>query len=122
MKLRLASPRYLIDLGQVPGLRGVRVDGENLIIGALTTHADILSSDVVRGRIPGLAEAASVIGDVQVRNRGTIGGSVAHADPGRLSRHSHRTQCVFYSRVAIGSRTISVDDFLLTFTPRPHRQ
>jgi len=81
MKLRLASPRYLIDLGRVPGLSGVRVDGDTLAIGALTVHADVASSELVRQRLPGLAEAASVIGDVQVRNRGTIGGSVAHADP-----------------------------------------
>ena len=81
MKLRLASPRYLIDIGRVPGLSGVRVDGENIAIGALTVHADVASSDLVRKHVPGLAEAASVIGDMQVRNRGTIGGSVAHADP-----------------------------------------
>jgi aerobic carbon-monoxide dehydrogenase medium subunit len=81
MKLRLAAPRYLIDIGQVPGLSGVRVDGQTLVIGALTVHADVASSELVRQRLPGLADAASVIGDVQVRNRGTIGGSVAHADP-----------------------------------------
>lgn len=81
MKLRLAAPRYLIDLGQVPGLRGIRLEGSDLVIGALTVHAEVASSDLVRQRLPGLAEAASVIGDVQVRNRGTIGGSVAHADP-----------------------------------------
>ena len=77
MKLRLASPRYLIDIGQVPGLSSVRVDGESLAIGALTVHADVASSEIVRQRLPGLAEAASVIGDAQVRNRGTIGGSAA---------------------------------------------
>src|SRR5881227_2248285 len=81
MKLRLASPRYLVDLGTVPGLRGVRVDGDALAIGALTVHADVASSELVRKHLTGLADAASVIGDVQVRNRGTIGGSVAHADP-----------------------------------------
>ena len=81
MKLRLASPRYLIDLGTVPGLRGVHIDGETLAIGTLTVHADVAASELVRRHLPGLAEAASVIGDLQVRNRGTIGGSVAHADP-----------------------------------------
>ena len=65
----------------MPGLRGVSVDGNNLVIGALTVHADVASSELVRKHVPGLAEAAAVIGDVQVRNRGTIGGSVAHADP-----------------------------------------
>ena len=81
MKLRLAAPSTLIDLGQVSGLRGVREDGGNLVIGALTVHADVASSESVRQRLPGLAGAASGIGDWQVRNRGTIGGSVAHADP-----------------------------------------
>ena len=71
----------MIDLGTVPGLRGVSVDGNSLVIGALTVHADVASSELVRKHVPALAEAAAVIGDVQVRNRGTIGGSVAHADP-----------------------------------------
>src|SRR5512139_2393416 len=62
MKLRLQSPQTLIDLGTVPGLRGVSVDGNNLVIGALTVHADVASSDLVRKHVPGLAEAAAVIG------------------------------------------------------------
>ncbi|HWO41628.1 MAG TPA: xanthine dehydrogenase family protein subunit M [Candidatus Eisenbacteria bacterium] len=82
MKLRLASPRYLIDIGQLPGLRGIKQDDATVVIGALTLHAEIAASPLVRRLLPGLAEAASVIGDLQVRNRGTIGGSVAHADPG----------------------------------------
>jgi carbon-monoxide dehydrogenase medium subunit len=82
MKLRLAAPRYLIDLGTIPGLSGVRLDGDMLAIGALTVHADVASSDLARKHLPGLSDAALAIGDVQVRNRGTIGGSVAHADPG----------------------------------------
>src|SRR5437879_12911017 len=77
MKLRLASPRYLVDLGTVPGLRGVRVDGDALAIGALTVHADVASSDLARKHLPGLADAASVIGDVQVRHRCTISGRAA---------------------------------------------
>ena len=81
MKLRLQSPQTLIDLGTVPGLRGVSIDGNSLVIGALTVHADVASSELVRKHVPALAEAAAMIGDVQVRNRGTIGGSVAHADP-----------------------------------------
>ena len=116
MKLRLASPRYLIDLGQVPGLRGVRVDGDRLIIGALTTHADVLSSEIVRNRIPGLAEAASVIGDVQVRNRGTIGGSVAHADPGAdFPVILTALNASFTAVSSSGTRNISVDDFFVDF-------
>jgi carbon-monoxide dehydrogenase medium subunit len=81
MKLRLAAPRTLIDLATVPGLSGAKIEGNNLIIGALTVHADVASSNLVRQHLPGLADTAAVIGDMQVRNRGTIGGSVAHADP-----------------------------------------
>lgn len=81
MKLRLASPKYLLDISHIPGLRGIReVDGA-LEIGALTTHYDLESSSLVRERLLVLAETASLIGDVQVRNRGTFGGVLAHADP-----------------------------------------
>jgi carbon-monoxide dehydrogenase medium subunit len=81
MKLRLASPRYLIDLGRLRGLSYIRLEGDQIAIGALTTHADVEASDLLRGRCPLLPETAAEIGDVQVRNRGTIGGSLAHADP-----------------------------------------
>jgi len=116
MKLRLAAPRYLIDIGQVPGLSGVNVDGETLAIGALTVHADIASSDLVRQWLPGLAEAASVIGDVQVRNRGTIGGSVAHADP--AADFPVILTALGASFVLVspsGRRTLSADDFFIDF-------
>ena len=81
MKLRLASPAALIDMGALAGLRGVASEGGALRIGALTTHATLAASGVVRASSPLLAECAAQIGDVQVRNRGTIGGSLAHADP-----------------------------------------
>jgi carbon-monoxide dehydrogenase medium subunit len=81
MKLRLASPRYVIDIGRLHGLSYIRLEGEQIAIGGLTTHADIVASDLLHGRCAVLAETASSIGDVQVRNRGTIGGSLAHADP-----------------------------------------
>ena len=116
MKLRLASPRYLIDLGQVPGLSGVRVNGENLAIGALTVHADVASSDLIRQRLPGLAEAASVIGDVQVRNRGTIGGSVAHADPAADFPVILTALAASFVLVSpSGRRTVPADDFFIDF-------
>ena len=116
MKLRLASPRYLIDLGPIPGLRGVRVDGNALAIGALTVHADILSSEVARKHLPGLVDAASVIGDVQVRNRGTIGGSVAHADPAADFPVILRAlNASFLLQSPMGSRTVAADEFFLDF-------
>jgi carbon-monoxide dehydrogenase medium subunit len=116
MKLRLASPRTLIDLGTIPGLRGARIDGDTLAIGALTVHADVAASDLVRKRLPGLAEAASVIGDVQVRNRGTIGGSVAHADPAAdLPVILTALNASFVLQSMSGSRTVAADDFFTDF-------
>lgn len=116
MKLRLQSPQTLIDLGTVPGLRGVRADGNQLVIGALTVHTDVASSDLVRKHVPGLAEAASLIGDVQVRNRGTIGGSVAHADPAAdLPVILTALNATFVVQSSSGNRTIPVDDFFTDF-------
>jgi aerobic carbon-monoxide dehydrogenase medium subunit len=116
MKLRLASPRTLIDLGTIPGLRGARIDGDSLAIGALTVHADVAASDLVRQRLPGLAEAASVIGDVQVRNRGTIGGSVAHADPAAdFPVILTALNASFVLQSMSGSRTVAADDFFTDF-------
>jgi carbon-monoxide dehydrogenase medium subunit len=81
MKLRVASPSTLVDLGGIPGLEGIELEGDELVIGARTTHAAVAASEIVRSSCPVLAETASGIGDLQVRNRGTIGGSLAHADP-----------------------------------------
>ena len=81
MKLRLAQPAHLVDLRKIDGLTGVREAQGTLFVGALTTHAAVASSEVVRAKLPMAAEAAGLIGDAQVRNLGTIGGSLAHADP-----------------------------------------
>jgi aerobic carbon-monoxide dehydrogenase medium subunit len=81
MKLRLSNPGTLVDLGAIKELAGIRKDGNNLVIGAMTRHADIAESDAVRTDIPALADMASHIGDKQVRALGTLGGSVANNDP-----------------------------------------
>jgi aerobic carbon-monoxide dehydrogenase medium subunit len=81
MKLRLASPAALIDISRIKELSGIDSTKDGLRIGALTTHAAIADSETVRKNCPVLAETAAHIGDQQVRNRGTIGGSIAHADP-----------------------------------------
>jgi carbon-monoxide dehydrogenase medium subunit len=81
MKLRLAQPKVLIDIGRLSELSGIREEGSRLVIGALTTHYEIESSTLLREKCPLLPEVAAAIGDVQVRNRGTIGGSLVHADP-----------------------------------------
>ncbi len=81
MKLRLAAPEFLIDIGRIPELSYIKEDSNKIRIGALTTHHAIESSDILRRRLAALADAAGLIGDIQVRNKGTIGGSIAHADP-----------------------------------------
>jgi len=81
MKLRIASPRYLIDVNRVSSLTGFRYSGDGFVFGALCRHAEIAESPLVREHLPIMADAANVTADVQVRNRGTLGGSLAHADP-----------------------------------------
>jgi carbon-monoxide dehydrogenase medium subunit len=81
MKQRLAQPSKIVDLAGIPGLTGIRVDGNLLLIGAMTRHFDVANSTDVKSRLPALASLAAGIGDVQVRHRGTMGGSVANNDP-----------------------------------------
>ena len=81
MKQRLAAPSDIVDLGRVPGLAGVTEEDGGLRVGAMTRHADVAADPVVNRVIPGLAQLAGVIGDPQVRSRGTIGGSISNADP-----------------------------------------
>ena len=82
MKLRFAQPTHLIDLNRIPDLRGIRDEGAELVIGAMTTEAELIGSSVIRNKVPLLAEGASSIADPQVRYRGTIGGDISHGDPG----------------------------------------
>jgi carbon-monoxide dehydrogenase medium subunit len=81
MKFRLANPKLLVDLAKISALSGIRKQDDNVVIGALTTHYQIEISDLLKKSCPLLPQIARVIGDVQVRNRGTIGGSIVHADP-----------------------------------------
>jgi carbon-monoxide dehydrogenase medium subunit len=81
MKLRLAQPKHLIDLRKVPGLGGIAEEGGMLAIGAMTTHYQVESSALAKAKIPVLSEVGAIIGDPAVRNLGTVGGSLAHADP-----------------------------------------
>src|SRR5438445_3576719 len=82
MKLRLASPEHLVDLHGIDGLKGIRRDGNNILVGAMTTQHELLASDEVAKSVPILHETALLIADPQVRYRGTIGGNVANGDPG----------------------------------------
>ncbi len=81
MKLRLAQPKVIVDIGRIGGLDGIKADGQKIAIGALVTHDAVEHNALLKEKCPLLPEAAAVIGDMQVRNRGTIGGSLAHADP-----------------------------------------
>jgi carbon-monoxide dehydrogenase medium subunit len=81
MKLRLSQPEHLIDLGRIPNLSYIREEGNTIAVGAMTTYTQVSRSEMLRKHFAMLADAASVIGDQQVRNRGTIGGSIAHSDP-----------------------------------------
>lgn len=81
MKLRLSASERLVDLGGIAELKGIKMDGSNVVIGAMTTHATVAASPEVRKAIPALADLAAGIGDQMVRNMGTIGGSIANADP-----------------------------------------
>lgn len=81
MKLRLSQPSKLVDIANIPSLKGVKEENGQIIISAGSTHNDILKNDIIKSRLPFFAEAAGMIGDLQVRYRGTIGGSLAHADP-----------------------------------------
>jgi len=81
MKMRLSKPAYIVDIGRIPGLDAINEEGTNLIIGGLVTHVQIEDSQLLKKKCPLLPQTATTIADVQVRNRGTLGGSVAHADP-----------------------------------------
>jgi carbon-monoxide dehydrogenase medium subunit len=118
MKLRLATPGQLVDIGRIPDLNYIREDKGVLRIGATTTHYQVETSALVRSKCPLLAEAAAHIGDIQVRNVGTIGGSVAHADPAAdypASLLALETRVVLVN--AKGQREIPIGDFFVdTFT------
>jgi carbon-monoxide dehydrogenase medium subunit len=112
MKTRLAAPATLVDLGRIERLSAISLEGDALHIGATATHASVASSETVRSACPVLAEAAGLIGDRQVRNRGTIGGSIAHADPG--ADYPTVLTALGATIVATGSggeREIPVDEF-----------
>lgn len=81
MKMRLSKPAYIVDIGRIPGLDAINEEGTNLIVGGLVTHVQIEDSQLLKKKCPLLPQTATTIADVQVRNRGTLGGSVAHADP-----------------------------------------
>jgi carbon-monoxide dehydrogenase medium subunit len=108
MKQRLAQPSDLIDLGAIDALSGIRREGDELVIGATTTHAEVAASEEVRSAIPALAELANHIGDPAVRARGTIGGSIANADP---AADYPAAVVGLAATVQTNKRSVAADDF-----------
>jgi carbon-monoxide dehydrogenase medium subunit len=108
MKLRLSQPAQLVDLGEVDELRGIKVDGGGVTIGAMTRHAEVASSADVKKAIPALAALAGGIGDRMVRNMGTIGGSVAHNDP---AADYPAAVLGLNATIVTNKRKIAADDF-----------
>jgi carbon-monoxide dehydrogenase medium subunit len=118
MKLRLAAPEHLVDLGRVKELSYIREEAGAIHIGATTRHHEIETSALLRSKCPLLADTASNIGDVQVRNMGTIGGSVAHADPSAdYPAALQALEAKVILKGAKAERTVAIDDFFVdTFT------
>lgn len=112
LKLRLAAPALLVDIGRIPDLAGVREEGGMLRIGAMTRHREFDESPIIRTRYPILTDVAKVLGDPQVRNLGTIGGSLAHADPAAdWGTALLACNALFVAAGPKGRRTLSVDGF-----------
>jgi len=114
LKLRLAEPKALIDLRRIPELRGIREEGGEIVIGAMTTYFEALKSPVLARRVPLVVEAVREVGDMQVRARGTIGGSLAHADPaGDLPAVILALDATLDAVGSSGRRTIPARDFFV---------
>jgi len=114
MKLRFAQPAHLIDLNGIADLRGIREEGATLVVGAMTTEAELLASPVVRNKVPLLAEGTASIADPQVRNKGTVGGDISHGDPG--NDHPALMMALDASFVLTGpkgQRTVKADGYFL---------
>ena len=108
MKQRLASPGNLVDLRSIPGLNGIEQSGRSIVIGAMTPHAEVAASEIVRSQIPALAELAGMIGDPHVRNRGTIGGSIANNDPAA----DYPAACIgLGATIVTNKRKIAADEY-----------
>jgi carbon-monoxide dehydrogenase medium subunit len=112
MKLRLAMPAVLVDVSRLSDLNYVRTDGDHVAIGALTRHSDVANDATVRSELPMLAHVASLVGDPQVRHRGTIGGSLAHADPSAdLPTALLALGASYVVRGPSGDRVVAAEDF-----------
>src|SRR4051794_2412525 len=116
MRLRLAAPETVVDLGRVAGLRGVREEDDSIVIGAMTTHSDVLSDPLIARHAPLIAEATETVADRQVRHRGTFGGALAHADPaGDLPAVALALDASFVIAGRSGRRTVPAAEFFVDY-------
>jgi aerobic carbon-monoxide dehydrogenase medium subunit len=116
MRLRLAAPETVVDLARVAGLRGVRDDGDALVIGAMTTHSDVVADPLIREHAPLIAQATETVADRQVRHRGTFGGALVHADPaGDLPAVALALDAEFVIAGPGGQRTVPAADFFVDY-------
>ncbi len=116
LRLRLAYPSVVVDVGRVSEMRGVREDGDHLVIGAMTTHYEVLHDPLIREHAGLIAEATETVADPAVRHRGTFGGSLAHADPaGDLPAVALALGAEFVVAGSGGRRTVAAADFFLDY-------
>jgi aerobic carbon-monoxide dehydrogenase medium subunit len=116
LRLRLAAPELVVDLGGIPGLRGVREDGDRIVVGAMTSHHEVMRDHLVREHVGLLADAEACVADPQVRHRGTLGGSLAHADPaGDLGAVAVALDAEFVIAGADGRRTVPAAEFFVDY-------
>jgi carbon-monoxide dehydrogenase medium subunit len=114
LRMRLNAPEWVIDLGKIDALRGIRDDGDAIVIGALTTHHDVMHDALVEEHALLIKKAASEVADAQVRHRGTFGGALAHADPaGDLGAPALALGAEFVIAGSGGTRTVGADDFFV---------
>jgi aerobic carbon-monoxide dehydrogenase medium subunit len=114
LRMRLNAPELVIDLGRIDSLRGVRDDGDAIVIGALTTHSDVVTNELVREHALLLSKAAAEVADNQIRHRGTFGGSCAHADPaGDMGPAALALDAGFVIAGSGGTRTVGAQDFFV---------
>jgi len=114
LRMRLNAPEIVIDLGRIARLRGIRDDGDAIVIGALTTHSEVVTSDLVKQHALLLSKAAAEVADNQIRHRGTFGGALAHADPaGDMGAAALALGSEYVIAGPAGTRTVAADDFFV---------
>lgn len=114
LRLRLAAPTLIVDLGGIAELRGIREDGDRIVVGAMTTHHDVVHDELLHEHVGLLSDAAATVADPQVRHRGTLGGSLSHADPaGDLGAVALALEAEFVIAGPSGRRTVPASEFFV---------